>query len=139
MGGKENMRKDVIVVSFVVILITSVFCGCQSSQVKEDYKAIFESDVVNLLNYTIDTKKNKEDIVQVTINGRVENIVDRMININITADAYDKNNEFLGSSSYTILYLRPKPNPGHSTTFSIVYNEDNVDRLDHIKLRAEEI
>ena len=42
MDGKENIRKDIIVVSFVVILITSVFCGCQSNQVKEDYKAIFK-------------------------------------------------------------------------------------------------
>lgn len=133
------MRKDVIVVSFVVILITSVFCGCQSSQVKEDYKAIFESDVVKLVNYTLETKKNKTDIVQVIINGRIENTLDRMVNINIIAELYDKNNEYLGSSTFKILYLRPKPSPGYSTTFTIVYNEDNVDRLDYIKLRADEI
>jgi hypothetical protein len=139
MDGKENMRKDIIVVLFGVILITSVFCGCQSSQVKEDYKAIFKSDVVNLVNYSVETKKNKTDIVQVTVNGRIENIVDRMINVKITADIYDKNNEYLGNSTFKIKYLRPKPNPGYSTTFTIVYNEENVYKLDHIKLRAEEM
>lgn len=139
MGGKENMRKDIIVVLFVVILITSVFCGCQSSQVKEDYKAIFESDVVDLVNYTLETKKNKTDIVEVTINGRIENIVESMISVKITADLYDKNDEYIGNSTYLIRYLRPKPNPGYSTTFNIVYNNDNVDEFDHIKIRAEEI
>jgi hypothetical protein len=139
MDGKKNMKKDIIAVLFGVILITSVFCGCQSSQVKKNYQAIFESDVVDLVNYTLETKKNKTDVVQVTINGRIENILDRMVSVKITADIYDKNNEYLGNSTFKILYLRPKPNPGYSTTFTIVYNKDNVDRLDHIKLRADEI
>jgi len=139
MDGKKNMKKDIIAVLFGVILVTSIFCGCQSSQVKKNYQAIFESDVVDLVNYTLETKKNKTDVVQVTMNGRIENILDRMVSVKITADIYDKNNEYLGNSTFKILYLRPKPNPGYSTTFTIVYNEDNVDRLDHIKLRADEI
>ena len=136
MDGKENMKKDIIAVSFVVILITSVFCGCQSSKVKEDYKAIFESDVVNLMNYTVMTKKNKTDIVEVDISGRIQLKVDRNISIiKITADLYDENNDYLGNSSFKIsgLFI------GYSTTFSIVYKKENVYKLDHIKLRAEEI
>ena len=139
MDGEKNMKKDIIAVLFGAILITSIFCGCQSSQVKKNYQAIFESDVADLVNYTLETKKNKTDVVQVTINGRIENTVDRMISIKITADLYDKNDEYIGNSTYLIRYLRPKPNPGYSTTFNIVYNNDNVDEFDHIKIRAEEI
>jgi hypothetical protein len=142
MDGKKNMKRNIIAVLFGVILITSIFCGCQSSQVKKNYQAIFESDVVDLVNYTLETKKNKTDVVQVTINGRIENIVDRTINVKITADFYDINNKLLRESTITIRGLQKKGAPGSSTSFPppyLSYNGKDVAFVDHIKLRADEI
>lgn len=143
------MRKDVIVISFGIILIATVFCGCQSSQVKNEYKAIFESDVVHLVNYSIEKRMNKTDIVEVIISGRIENKMDRMINVNISAHLYDKNGDLIGIGFYRINFLRAKPNPGYSTTFDITYNGrgtnniaisgKSVNEIDHITLRAEEV
>jgi len=133
------MKKDVIVVVVGVILISVAFCGCQSSQVKNNYGVSFESDVVNLINYTMEPRKNRAgNIDEITIQGRIENIVDKKINVKITAEFYDKNDGYINESSYKIIGLRIKPNPGYSTTFTIVYSGKNVDKVDHIRLHAEE-
>jgi len=136
------MKKGIIVVLFGFVIMASIFRGCQSSQVKTEYNAVFESDVVNLTNYTVETKKNKTDIVEVTINGRIENNVDRVIDVKITAEFYDKNDKLLGNSTIIIRGLLPKGKPGSSTSFSppyLGYSGKNAASVDHFKLRAEEV
>lgn len=136
----NNMKKDLVVLLFGIVLITVIFCGCQGSQVENNYETIFESDVVNLLNYTIESRTdNADNIVEVTVDGRIGNIVDRQLRIVVTAEFYDKNENYIGEEIYRIYGLRVKPNPGYSTTFTIKYNGEGVDMVDHVKLRAEEI
>lgn len=133
------MNKKIKVTLFLIVFILAIFCGCQGAQVENEYVQVFDSDVVKLVNHSIDVKRDRDEkIVEVYITGRVENILDSQINITISVDFYDVNNEFLGKKDYTIIGLRVKPNPGYSTTFSITYNEDNSYKFDHIKINAIE-
>ena len=105
-----------------------------------DYDIIFESDVVNLLNYTIEpTRDVNGNIVEVTVNGRIENIMDRILRIVVTAEFYDEKQNYIAEEDYRIYGLRVKPNTGYTTTFTIKYSEEKVDKIDYVKLHAEEI
>ncbi len=132
------MKKKIKALFCVIIFTITIFCGCQSSQVDNLYLDVFESEVVKLVNYSMNFKKNREgEITKVFVNGRIENILNEMITIRITSEFYDKNNEFLGEASYKIFNLRAKQKAGSSTTFNIIYDGNNVDKVNHIKLRAE--
>lgn len=134
------MKKNVVAVIVGIFLISTAICGCQSGQVKKDYVDVFKSDVVNLINYTAEPTKNKEGIVvEMTVQGKIENILNRPIDITINASFYDKDNGYIGIGSYKIFGLRAKPSPGYSTTFTIIYSGVNVDKIEHIKLYAEEL
>ena len=114
------MKKNVIVVIFGSILLISILCGCTGTQVENEFENIFESDVTKLLEYDMEELKDREGRVgQVIVNGKIENIVDRKIDVKITARFYDINDNYLGESFFRIIGLRAKPNAGHSTTFSI--------------------
>ena len=135
------MIKDVIVVlsGLLIILGTMVFCGCLSTEVEDkDYEDVtLESDVIQLNEYSLDFEKNKNgDIIKATVNGIIENTRNKVLNVEITGRFYDENDAFLGEKTYTIFGLRIKPNPGYSTTFSIVYEEGNASRVDHVRLYA---
>jgi hypothetical protein len=133
------MKKNIIVVIFGIILLVSILCGCTGTQVENKYENVFESDVTNLLEYNTEQLKDREGRVgKVTVNGRIENIVDRQIDVTITAKFYDANDNYLGESFFKIIGLRAKPNAGHSTTFSISYNEQNANKIDHFVLHVEE-
>ena len=134
-----KMRENVLIV-VIIIMTPLLFCGCLGTEVGDNvYVDIFESDVANLINYSVELQENKYGIIiKAIVNGRIENIVDRTVDLVITADFYDKNDVFLGETSYTIIGLRNKPKPGSSTTFTIVYDEENVVYADHAKLRAIE-
>ncbi len=138
------MNKDALVKIglIITVLVISVFSGCTSTDVEEkDLDVFFKSEVVNLVNYTFNIDKNKQGkVYSATVTGRVENKVKRIIDIEITAEFYDEEGTLLIEKTYTIIGLRVKPNPGYTTTFEFIYNEDeNVQRVNNVKLYAEEI
>ena len=136
------MRKDIVGGVVVILCITVALCGCQAGQVNSNkYADVFQSDVVTLVNYTLNLQKDKSNhVVEAAVDGKVQNLLNKMININITVDFYDKNNNLLGMRMYEIFGLRNKSAPGSSTTFSVIYDEmPNVAFVDHIKMRANEI
>ena len=134
------MDKKLKGIFLTFIFIFTIFCGCQGTQVENEFVPVFNSDVANLVNYSIDFKKDREQkIVEVYVTGIIENKINRQINIIISVDFYDVNNDFLGKKNYTITGLRVKPNPGYTTTFSITYNEENSYKFDHVEISATEI
>ncbi len=138
------MRKNALIKIVVIIsvLVISMFSGCIQSTVNEqEFDVFFDSDVVNLVNYSFNLEKTKQGkIYSAEVIGRVENKLNRVIDIKITAEFHDKDNNILTEKEYTIIGLRPKPNPGHSTTFDILYDEDeNVNIVDNVRLYANEI
>jgi len=134
------VRKDLLAILITAILVSMIFCGCQGTQVeKNDYDDIFESDIVTLTNYSMELDENKFGVIaKAVVNGRIENTLDRMVNIVITAKFFDSNDDFLGEKTLTMLGLRSKGKTGSSTTFTITYEEENVAQIDHLKLQAVE-
>jgi len=134
------VRKDLLAILITAILVSMIFCGCQSTQVeRNDYDDIFESDIVTLTNYSMELNENKFGVIaKAIVNGRIENTLDRMVNVIITAKFFDSNDDFLGEKTFTILGLRSKGKTGSSTTFIINYEEENAAQVDHLKLQAIE-
>jgi hypothetical protein len=133
---KNNYMWMSVIGALTCVAVT--LSGCQDSgSSREDYSNIFESDVVKLVNFSMELEKDKFGVIsKVMLNGRIENIVDRMINLNITAIFFDENDGILGDKVFTIYGLRNKPNPGYSTTFTIIYEEENVSKVDHVRIYA---
>jgi len=134
------VRKGLLAILITAILVSMIFCGCQGTQVeKNDYDDIFESDIVALTNYSMELDENKFGaIAKAVVNGRIENTLDRMVNIVITAKFFDSNDDFLGEKTLTIKGLGSKGKIGSSTTFTITYDKENVAQIDHLKLQAVE-
>lgn len=126
------------------MLVAVALCGCQAGQVDNDsYSDFFESSVVQLVNFSLEFQKDKDgNIVDVTVNGRISNLLDKAVNIEITTDFFDKNNKLLGNSTIRIFGLQPKGTPGSSTNVPppyLNYKESDVSSVDHVKIRAYEI
>ena len=134
------MRKDLLAILIATMMVLVIFCGCQGTQVeKNDYDDIFESDIVILTNYSMELDENKFGVIaEAVVSGRIENTLDRIVNVTITAKFFDNDDDFLGEKTYTILGLRGAGKTGSSTTFTIIYDEENVDQIDNLKLQAVE-
>ena len=133
------MEKKIIPILSIFIIMITIFCGCQGSQVEQEKNVYFTSDVAKLYNYNIEHIKDvNEKIVEIKVTGDIENTADHILLLRIYAEFYDKNNNYLGESYYEIDSLRVKPNPGYYTSFEITYNQDNAKYVDYVKLRADE-
>jgi hypothetical protein len=123
-----------------IMFITLALCGCQGSKVEKNYGDIFQSSVVKLVNYSLDFERNQTGVItKATANGRISNLLDRILIVIINASFYDKNDNLLGQRTFTIYGLRQKGAPGYSTTFGIGYDDTaTVALVDHIKMRAIE-
>ena len=131
------MKNGVNVILVAIIFLSTILIGCTSNQNEDNnYEDIFESDVVNLLNYSINLNENKSGtIIEANIDGIIENNVDRIITVNITVEFYNSNDDLLGKDWYTIHDMPI----GYSTNFEIKYKEENVADFDNIKIQAIEM
>ena len=122
------------------LLIATFFCGCTSNSEELELDVFFKSSVTNLVNYTIDFNRDKDDkIVKATVSGIIENKIDRVININITVEFYDEEDNYINEVVYRIDGLRTPYNNGYQTTFSTSYSGENVDKISYVKIYADEI
>jgi len=138
------MKKDAIkmlVAIISIVLLSLMLCGCTGTGVnKDNFDVDFESDIVNLLEYNIEFTKNKGNtITQATVTGTIKNKLDRPVDVKITSEFYDKNNNYLGERVYTIEGLTEKDGIRDTTTFSIMYKGDNSNLINHAKLFVTEL
>ncbi len=126
----------ILTVSIAVITLTILFCGCLGTEVeKKETNVFFESEVVNLLEHSLEfNRNNKKEINQVIVNGRIENKLNRKINVTINAEFYDKDDNYLGEKDFTIFGLRALDKPGDSTTFTITYEGEKTNLVHYSKL-----
>lgn len=136
------MKKKLILVIVGIIIITAFLSGCITSTEVEDKneKVFFTSDVTSLTNYTLSfTENNDGQIVKATVDGRVENKINRLINVKIVVEFYDNEDNYINNETYRIYGLRVKPNAGYTTTFTVTYSDINVDKISYTKIYANEI
>ena len=131
-----------IIVSLVlVIFICLVFSGCLTGTEVDNNKlnVDFKSDIVNLLEYDLELVKNKENrIIRAIVTGTISNKLSRIIEVDIKSEFYDKNDNYIGEKTFTIIGLRSKNKPGDTTSFTITYEGENVYMVDYAKLYASE-
>ncbi len=122
------------------LFCTLILCGCQAGQVEDKYSEVFQSDVVTLLNYTLEFERNRKDeIVTATAEGIISNSINRMVTVKVIAEFFDQNDVSLYSKSYTIRGLRSKGLPGSTTEFVITYSgQDKVKNVDYVTFTAYE-
>jgi hypothetical protein len=120
------MNKQLVIVGIIAILVTAELSGCQESQT--DYKppTSGDTDVVELLNCTIETygatssfssertklgdgfiHNSTYNYTYYVIKGNIKNIARYILHrIEITVNFYDKNNNYLANKSVKIIELR---------------------------------
>ena len=136
-----KIKREMMILTLVLMMLITMFnTGCLTDNNKDKYKDVFYSDVVKLVNYSLNLEKNKDDkIIKATVKGYIANMLDRMIKVNITVTFYSKTDTVLDRKSYEIYSLRAKGEIASMTDFTINYDGENVSYVDHIKMHAFEI
>ena len=137
------MKKDalkIIGIVVVLVLLSVLFSGCASTEVDDkNFDVEFESDDVNLIECNMEYEKNRQNkVTGVLISGVIQNKLEKRINVLITAEFYDKNGNLLGEKTFRIFGLLEKDGLRDTTSFSLEYDKENANLVDHAKLFAEE-
>ena len=137
------MKKSLLIFGIVAMFSIVALSGCQEENTQNTNNlenVELDSEVVELAyaNFT----KNSQDgeIVSVNIEYLFKNIVERDLNINITAEFYDKDNDLLYTGGPKSIYLpQGWTEQGVGPANSISYDGEDASEVDYVKIIAEEI
>jgi hypothetical protein len=131
------MEKKLVFLGIGIILVTIAFSGCQeeATSIEKAFENIsFDSDILELVNGSLDITKDKEIITRVEITLYFKNLLDEDINVEYVVEFCDKNDNVLYDKSYEIKNL-----PAEYTEMSpdiFLYHEENVADFDHVNIRV---
>jgi len=131
------MEKKLVFLGIGIILVTIAFSGCQeeATSVEKIFEDIsFDSNILELVNGSLDITKDKEIITRVEITLYFKNLLDEDINVEYVVEFCDKNDNVLYDKSYEIKNL-----PAEYTEMSpdiFLYHEENVADFDHVNIRV---
>jgi len=131
------MEKKLVFLGVGIILVTIAFSGCQeeATSVEKTFENIsFDSDVLELVNGSLDITKDKEIITRVEVTLYFKNLLDEDINVEYVVEFCDKNDNVLYDKSYEIKNL-----PAEYTEMSpdiFLYHEENVADFDHVNVHV---
>ena len=137
------MKKYLILIGIVFLFLTSIFSGCQQegTSTDENFENIYlNSDIVELVYSEMNLNKNeKGEIIGVEIQYLFKNIAKRIIDINVFAEFYDKDDNLLvreGPKEITI----PKgwTEQGISPANIITYSGELSSFIDYVEIIVEE-
>jgi hypothetical protein len=139
------LKKDVLAIVFCGISIVACLSGCQESQIEAGkFRGItLESDVVELVNASLDINYDEGEIKNVEVKYLFHNILDRTINtLKITAEFYDKNDNLItigGPKFINNLPANYVESAGYSPANIITLTEkEKVRFVDHVVIKAIE-
>ena len=136
------MQKNLLVLGFLVILITSFISGCQEQEAVKTSnleKIKFESELVELIYSNITKHIDGEEVLRAEVEYLFKNIAGRDINLTVFVEFYNINNELLytGGPKYINL-LDGWTEHGISPTNTISYSGKRADEVDYVKIIASE-
>lgn len=131
------MKKKLLVICSIILLILLALGGCTSTEQKatETKKAEeinFTSDVLQIINSSVDIQEDKGIIYNVVVTLYFKNLLNNIINVNYTVDFCDINNNILYSKQYRINNI-PK-NYIFYTPDVFSYNGENIIDFDHVNI-----
>lgn len=135
------MRNKIIVLGLILLLIVSFFSGCQENKVgAATFEGItLKSDIVELVNASITQNYNKfDEIWKVDVQYLFHNIAKRDINIKVTIECYDENNNLITilGPKYIKLPIDYTESKIHPNINSISYEDSNAYMIDHVTIIA---
>lgn len=131
------MEKKLIVSCSIILLILLVVSGCTSIQQKatETKKAKeinFQSDVLQLVNSSVDIQKNKGSIYNVVVTLYFKNLLNNKINVTYAVDFCDKSNNIIYNITYNLFNVFPNYRYTSPDVFS--YDREKVGSFDHVNV-----
>ena len=140
------MKKSLFMIGFVICIALVAFSGCQEQGVTtdENFEGIYlESSVVELAYATLELHtiydfEYEEDIIEkVDVKYLFHNIANRDVDITVTVNFYDKDNNLLGSAAQQKTSNLFKDYT-ESMANIVSYNGERVTEVDHVKIIAIE-
>ena len=131
------MEKKLVFLGVGIILVTIAFSGCQeeATSIEKTFEDIsFDSDILELVNGSLDITEDKEIITRVEVTLYFKNPLDEDINVEYVVEFCDKNDNVLYNKSYEI-----KNFPAEYTEISpdiFLYHGENVADFDHVNVRV---
>ena len=134
------MIKQLFVIGLLIVV--SILCGCLGgTEVDESLDKVIESNVVNLLSYEVSKRENRDrQVVEYTVEGVIENKLDRMINVSINAKFYDSNDNLIGEDIFKVNGLRSnsKSYNFRTTIFTVSFEGSSAKNIDYFRLHVDE-
>ena len=130
------MKKDLLVLGIVIILVTIFFSGCQeeATSVEKTFENIyFYSDILELVNGSVDVTEDREIITKVETTLYFKNLLDETINVTYIVEFCNKNDNVLYNKTYKIKYFPAGYTEILPDVFS--YHGENVADFDHVNIR----
>jgi len=129
------MKKLIIIIIFLVSILSLSGCLNKSTTVQKKHEYInFKSDVLQLVNSSVDVKEENNVIYKVEANLRFKNIYSERINVTYTVNFCDKDDNKLYGRSFTIENMPAGYVESYGNNF--VFSEDNVNNFDHININV---
>ena len=136
------MNKYLKPISIIIVLTVSVLSGCNTQEATgiDKFKGIrFESSIVELVNASLDFLQEKNVIRKADVKYLFHNIAGRDVRVSVIVEFYDKNENLLVTGGPKYISI---PKGYFETVYSpaniISYSGENVSKVDHVRLIAEE-
>jgi hypothetical protein len=152
MDGNNQMNKKILIITSIIIVII-ILSGCQEQKAvtagEKSGQIKLRSSVVELYesSYTINNKSIKDDytneiyeiIESIEVKYLFKNIAGKPININVSAEFYDKNDKLVDKVGPREINL-PENHTEKVYTLqnSIIYSGSNVADVQYVLLIVEE-
>ena len=131
------MEKKFLFLGVSIILLTIAFSGCQeeATSVKKTFDKIsFDSDILEIVNGSLDITEDKEIITRVEVTLYFKNLLNKDINLEYVVEFCDKNDNVLFEKPYEIINFPAEYTEISPDIFS--YNGENVADFDYVNVRV---
>jgi len=131
------MEKKLVFFGVSIVLLTITFSGCQeeATLVENNFEDIsFNSDILELVNGSLDITKDKEIITRIEVTLYFKNLLNEDINVEYAVEFCDKNDNVIYYKPYEIKNFPAKYTEASPDIF--LFNGENVADFDHVNVRV---
>ena len=131
------MKNKFVILCIIVILTTLSLCGCneqKATETKTFEKINFETNVLELVDSSIETLEEGGEILSVTVTLYFKNALNNHVNVTYVVDFCDSNDNILYSKQFDIVNI-PR-NYIFYTPDVFTYNGEDAYLFDHINIKV---
>ena len=130
--GKKNY---IIVIGILFLLIINIIgCTEKSIETKEEKKVFLESDLIELVESSLDLTEKHGEITQAEVSFRFKSTTDQTVNIIYLVEFCDKDGEVLHQAQKRIDNLPPGYTEYSPNIFTFI--GDSTKNVHHVNIRV---